>query len=48
MGTRSTTAIRDENGKTLVTIYRQYDGYPTGHGQELADFLKARTLINVA
>lgn len=46
MGTRSTTAIRDENGKTLVTIYRQYDGYPTGHGQELADFLKARTLIN--
>ena len=46
MGTRSTTAIKDEDGKTLVTLYRQYDGYPTGHGQELADFLKARTLIN--
>lgn len=46
MGTRSTTAIKGEDGRTLVTLYRQYDGYPTGHGQELADFLKARTLIN--
>lgn len=46
MGTRSTTTIKDENGKTLVTLYRQFDGYPTGHGQELADFLKARTLVN--
>lgn len=46
MGTRSTTAVKDEDGKTLVTLYRPYDGYPTGHGQELADFLKSRTLIN--
>lgn len=46
MGTRSTTAIKDENGKTLVTLYRQFDGYPTGHGQDLANFLSARTVIN--
>lgn len=46
MGTRSTTAIKDEQGNTLVTLYRQYDGYPSGHGQELADFLSARTVIN--
>lgn len=46
MGTRSTTTIKNEEGKTLVTLYRQYDGYPSGHGQELADFLSARTLVN--
>lgn len=46
MGTRSTTKINDEEGNTLVTLYRQYDGYPSGHGQELADFLKDRTIIN--
>lgn len=46
MGTRSTTRINDSGGEHLVTLYRQFDGYPTGHGQELADFLKARTLIN--
>ena len=46
MGTRSTTTIKDEAGRTLVTLYRQYDGYPTGHGQQLADFLAARTVIN--
>ena len=46
MGTRSTTTIKNENGKTLVTLYRQFDGYPSGIGQELADFLNARTIIN--
>lgn len=37
MGTRSLVHIQDE-GKTLVTLYRQYDGYPTGIG---ADIIKA-------
>jgi hypothetical protein len=27
-------------------MYRQYDGYPEGHGQELADFLKAGKVVN--
>lgn len=46
MGTRSTTKINDEQGETLVTLYRQFDGYPTAHGQELADFLNGKTIIN--
>jgi hypothetical protein len=49
MGTRSTTHFYDETyGEKvhLVSMYRQFDGYPTGHGQELVDFLKSRTVIN--
>lgn len=54
MGTRSLTRVietyKDDNGKEkkqlLVTMYRQYDGYPSGHGQELADFLKAGKVVN--
>lgn len=54
MGTRSLTRVietyKDDNGKQqkqmLVTMYRQYDGYPSGHGQELADFLKAGKVVN--
>ena len=45
MGTRSSTTIHD--GDTpLVNIYRQYDGYPSGHGQELVDFLKGIEIVN--
>jgi hypothetical protein len=54
MGTRSLTRVietwKDDNGKEkkqlLVTMYRQMDGYPSGHGQELADFLKAGKVVN--
>lgn len=46
MGTRSLTHIKDESGITLLTFYRQMDGYPTGHGQELADFINRFTLVN--
>lgn len=34
MGTRSLTHIK-EDGKTLVTLYRQFDGYPTGMGKDI-------------
>jgi len=27
-------------------MYRQYDGYPTGHGLELAEFLSQFTMVN--
>ena len=40
MGTRCLTIVKDENNQTLVNLYRQYDGYPTGHGKELVNFLK--------
>lgn len=46
MGTRSLTIVKDEDGRKLLTLYRQMDGYPTGHGQELADFLKPIKLVN--
>lgn len=46
MGTRSLTAIQDHNGKEIVVIYRQFDGYISGHGKELADFCKELTLVN--
>lgn len=55
MGTRSLTTFietwKDEKtGKTkqnkIVTMYRQYDGYPKGHGMELAEFLRRGELVN--
>lgn len=45
MGTRSLTFVYD-NGKEILNMYRQYDGYPTGHGAELAEFLGAGRLVN--
>jgi len=38
MGTRSLTQVY-EHGEPVVCMYRQLDGYPTGHGAELAEFL---------
>jgi len=38
MGTRSLTYVYDGE-KPIVCMYRQFDGYPTGHGAELAEFL---------
>ena len=55
MGTRSLTRIfntyKDEKKnkqvkEQLVNMYRQYDGYPSGHGTELADFLKGGKVVN--
>ncbi len=55
MGTRSLTTFIEtytdrETGKKkkneIVTMYRQYDGYPSGHGMELAEFLAGGELVN--
>jgi hypothetical protein len=48
MGTRSLTHIKDggKNDKTLVTFYRQFDGYISGHGKEMAEFLAGGELVN--
>jgi hypothetical protein len=54
MGTRSLTTFIDtyekkdgKQGKTkIVTMYRQFDGYPDGHGMELADFLNKGKMVN--
>ena len=45
MGTRSLTYVYDVK-TPVVCMYRQYDGYPSGHGQELAEFLFDGKLVN--
>jgi hypothetical protein len=45
MGTRSLTFVY-EGEMPIINMYRQYDGYPTGHGQELADFLLSGKLVD--
>ena len=47
MGTRSLTFIHDgDNAKPFVCMYRQMDGYPSGHGLELQKFLKPIRMVN--
>lgn len=46
MGTRSLTHVQNEYGTTLVTIYRQFDGYPSGMGQDLKTFLSPFIIVN--
>lgn len=45
MGTRCITQVQD-HGRNIVEMYRQMDGYPDGHGEELASFLRGKRLIN--
>ena len=45
MGTRSVTTIYDAD-KPILAFYRQMDGYPSGHGQELVDFLMGIEMVN--
>jgi len=46
MGTRCLTVIHDERDEEIAFLYRQFDGYPEGHGKELKDFLKGIKIIN--
>ena len=49
MGTRSLTFVYEKYGqmqKPVVNMYRQFDGYPEGHGAELAEFLTNGRLVN--
>jgi hypothetical protein len=45
MGTRSLTFVYEGRSK-LLNMYRQYDGYPSGHGLELAEFLGEGPVVN--
>jgi len=45
MGTRSRTIIHDD-GVPLICMYRQFDGYLSGHGLELATFLLDMKIVN--
>ena len=51
MGTRSLTfvyseSVKGERAEPIVNMYRQFDGYLSGHGQELANFLNELTVGN--
>ena len=53
MGTRSTTRIYLSPGELTeldredsVVIYRQMDGYLSGHGKQLAEFLQDFVVVN--
>jgi len=52
MGTRSLTFVYEElygrqrKARVITNMYRQYDGYPTGHGAELAEFLSQFEMRN--
>ena len=39
MGTRSLTFTYDDGEGTIMCMYRQFDGYPEGHGRELAEII---------
>lgn len=45
MGTRSLTYVYEDDAP-VVCMYRQFDGYPSGHGAELAAFLASGKLVN--
>ncbi len=45
MGTRALTFVYDGE-RPIINLYRQYDGYPSGHGAELAQFLEGYTVVN--
>lgn len=54
MGTRSQTIFIEKFKNTkgeikkekICIMYRQMDGYPSGHGQDLAEFLTDGVLVN--
>lgn len=47
MGTRSLTYVYDDGEtKPFLCMYRQFDGYPSGHGLDLAKFLAPIVMRN--
>lgn len=45
MGTRSLTRVND-GGAPIINMYRQFDGYPDGHGKQLFEFLDGMVVVN--
>lgn len=38
--------MQDNQGKEIAVLYRQYDGYPDGHGNDLKELLGPITIVN--
>jgi hypothetical protein len=45
MGTRCLTRVFKDD-QEILCIYRQFEGYPSGHGVELAKFTASRPFVN--
>lgn len=46
MGTRHLTVIQDIGKEEICCMYGQWDGYPTGHGADLKEFLDGFEILN--
>ena len=48
MGTRCLVRVKDREGRIIVNMYRQWEGYPEapGMGHELSEFLKGFKIVN--
>lgn len=46
MGTRHLTVINDIDNREIVVLYGQWDGYLSGHGKELKEFLDGFYIVN--
>lgn len=47
MGTRSLTVVKDQySDEECMVMYKQFDGYLSGHGKDLAEFLEGKSIVN--
>lgn len=46
MSTRALTVVYDEQDRSIAIIYCHSDGYPEGHGLDLAKILKDRIIVD--
>ena len=46
MGTRNLTKVINANGETVVAQYGQWDGYPSGQGVNMLDFISNYRMLD--
>jgi hypothetical protein len=46
MATRAVVRVLDDDKKVIVNIYTRWNGYPSGLGAKMADFLTGFVLVN--
>jgi hypothetical protein len=46
MATRASVKFISKEGQTLVTIYKHYDGYPFGLGQDILNIISNKPITN--
>jgi len=46
MSTNCCTVVKNEQDEVLLVMRRHWDGYPEGHGIELAEFLASKNVVD--